>query len=462
MESQPQQSASANPDNPTQPDALPPEPTTPTSVQRPPTRLLWTLAAALGALGVVAMVVLAVTFVRRARLNEQLGSTQGRLAAALTPDPTSAALADRIARSRRAVAELQTLQPSLAARRDWEPVYEAILNYDSAQIALTELSQDGDVVTLKGVALTQEQALAYASALTSSGVFSEVVPLSLHSVGNPFRTPVPGFTPSSTPPSGPTPTPDPSQYDAYEIDDFEPQTIFAGQVQWHSFSPVYDVDQVTFLGKAGRRYCIQAVPQAIGVDTYLEASVGGVGYVNDDCFPNQTSLVSCQCPTSTITNSAASLIELQVPAGADQQVLVRISNRAQFGPASWYTLLVTETTGDPWERDDDLPKPIGLGEVQARTFHPEGDVDQASWPIKAGHAYEVRTSNLSVGVDTVLTVLANATTYGNDDVASGDRSSRVTFEALTDGTATARVTNKGLYGPALGYSLYVQELGGDV
>ena len=83
--------------------------------------------------------------------------------------------------------------------------------------------------------------------------------------------------------------------------------------------------------------------------------------------------------------TAASLIELQVPAANDQQVLVRVSNRGQFSPSSWYTLLVQEMSGDPWERDDEVPKPIALGELQLRSFDPQADVDQVSLaPDRAG------------------------------------------------------------------------------
>ncbi len=475
MESQPQSSASADqsdlqphaapqpsdtrPLAPTEPSDAPPPASTPTP--RSWVSVLWTLAGVLAVLVVAAAIVWRVSAARTTKLVAQVEQSQGRLDGLRTPEPTAAALAAQLDQAERALALAQTLQPTLALQRDWQPIYDAILAYDANNLALRELTQDGDYITLKGLANTNQQALDYADALRRSGPFDEVSLLSAHSVPNPLLTPLSTYTPIPTTVSGATPTPDASQYDAYEIDDFQPQAIFVGQVQWHNFSPVYDVDQVTFLGKAGRRYCILAVPQAVGVDTYLEASVGGVGYVNDDCFPNTHSLSSCQCPTGTVTATAASLIELQVPASNDQQVLVRVSNRGQFGPGSWYTLLVQEMSGDPWERDDEVPKPIALGELQLRSFDPDGDIDQVSLAVKAGYAYEVRTSNLSLGVDTVLTVYANGTTYPNDDVASGDPSSRVVFEATADGTAVVRVTNKGLYGATMGYALHVVELGGD-
>jgi hypothetical protein len=42
------------------------------------------------------------------------------------------------------------------------------------------------------------------------------------------------------------------------------------------------------------------------------------------------------------------MVEVQIPAGSDQPVRITVRNRGEYGPQQWYTLLVSELTGDPW------------------------------------------------------------------------------------------------------------------
>lgn len=113
--------------------------------------------------------------------------------------------------------------------------------------------------------------------------------------------------------------------------------------------------------------------------------------------------------------------------------------------------------GDAYEPDDTDPAPISLGEVQTRTFHPEGDVDRATFRVKAGRSYRVETIDLAVGVDTRLEVLANGQSYTNDDAAPGTLASRVDLTAEEDGMAVITVTNADQYGPERHYTLLVTE-----
>lgn len=114
--------------------------------------------------------------------------------------------------------------------------------------------------------------------------------------------------------------------------------------------------------------------------------------------------------------------------------------------------------GDAFEPDDQNPAPISVGEVQARTFDPEGDVDRATFRVKAGRSYKVETSALSVGVDTRLEVLAIGHSYTNDDAAPGTLASQVTLTAKEDGTAIITVHNSDQFGPNRSYELSVEEI----
>ncbi len=77
------------------------------------------------------------------------------------------------------------------------------------------------------------------------------------------------------------------------------------------------------------------------------------------------------------------------------------------------------------------------------TLWPTGDVDFFSFVGKAGLAYQVLTSHLSAGLDTVLTVYD---TQGNeistnDDYEPDNRASRVTFSASVNGFYFAKIVN---------------------
>ncbi|HEY4689575.1 MAG TPA: PilN domain-containing protein [Anaerolineae bacterium] len=125
------------------------------------------------------------------------------------------------------------------------------------------------------------------------------------------------------------------------------------------------------------------------------------------------------------------------------------------------TLTPSPTTNprDALEPDDTQPKPVILGQPQSHNFYPSGDVDMASFLAKAGRFYRVHTSDLAPGVDTLMTVTADAT-YTNDDVRPGLLSSEVIFQNASgaDVVATIRVTNRGQFGSDKTYNIVVEEM----
>lgn len=84
------------------------------------------------------------------------------------------------------------------------------------------------------------------------------------------------------------------------------------------------------------------------------------------------------------------------------------------------------------------------------TFWPTGDQDYFRFWGRAGSTYEVFTSDLEAGIDTVLTVLdpSGNVMSTNDDVAIGDRSSKVFISAVSDGFHFARILNRDPSNPA--------------
>lgn len=78
------------------------------------------------------------------------------------------------------------------------------------------------------------------------------------------------------------------------------------------------------------------------------------------------------------------------------------------------------------------------------TFWPPGDIDYYRFELKAGLAYEIRTSNLSSGLDTFLAVYnpQGQVIATNDDYEFGSRASRVRITASQNGFYYARITNQ--------------------
>ncbi|MEW5717721.1 MAG: hypothetical protein AB1817_03760, partial [Chloroflexota bacterium] len=116
---------------------------------------------------------------------------------------------------------------------------------------------------------------------------------------------------------------------------------------------------------------------------------------------------------------------------------------------------------DAYEPDDVIPHAIAIGETQQHNFFPTRDIDQASFAVKANRFYQVLTSDLALGVDTIVTVtLGSNIAAWNDDYApgTGNFASAVCFQATQDGAAVALTVNAtSFYGAERTYKIKVSE-----
>jgi Tfp pilus assembly protein PilN len=144
----------------------------------------------------------------------------------------------------------------------------------------------------------------------------------------PTSTHVPTTTPTDTPIPVNTPTSTPDLRDAYEPDDTAPKPIAVGETQTHNFFPDGDVDKASFITKAERHYQVLTSDLALGVDTYIEVTMGDQRWENDDYdLPGTGNFASAVC----------------FQASSDGTATVAVFNRGQqFGPDKRYNLSVSE------------------------------------------------------------------------------------------------------------------------
>ena len=240
--------------------------------------------------------------------------------------------------------------------------------------------------------------------------------------------------------------PTPIPVDEYEVDDIVPVPIVLDVPQLRNFYPLYDVDRVQFLAKAGRIYRVFTSGLVRGVDTYLTVSAGSTVFTNDDCDTSRGELICSDCDKSP---EKASLIEFGL--NQDRNVLVTVDNRGQYGPDQWYFLTVEDTGAqeDDYEDDDLSAKPIAFAVEQSHNFYPEGDIDKVQFLVKQGNEYVIATSGLLDGVDTYVSVAVDGRVYTDDDGGTDPLyplASQVSFMALNEGVAVATITNKGHFG----------------
>lgn len=458
------------------------------------TIFLWVVAVSLLAT-VVPLYLLSLSLRTDVMANEAL-LRELRIAIEATPTlvPEVRALLGTVAALEVRRGEIATAEVALLeAGTDWEEIMDALYSYDPQRLELTSISQNGQEFQLTGRAVDDDAVTDYRRRLQASDLFSRVAIDSI----SPLRagTPTPTAPLDLTPSPSLSPTPTEVAGDVYEVDDFQPVPIFLGQSQLRTFYPVYDVDRVRFLAKAGRFYRIYTTDLAPGVDTVLNANLGGAVYTNDDRGP--TTLASAVVVPNTTPY--------------DLEATIRVANRGQYGPDKEYVLVVEEfvptitptsprptatrtpfvidtptatltptpsraftatpiptssptPTGtpdvrDPYEPDDEFPV-ISVGETQTHTFYPQGDVDRLRFLAKSGRTYRVATSDLMLGVDTILTTTIELLDFTNDDRALGVLESEITFTAPVgvDSTALVTVTNRGLYGPERGYAITVEEI----
>jgi len=119
------------------------------------------------------------------------------------------------------------------------------------------------------------------------------------------------------------------------------------------------------------------------------------------------------------------------------------------------------TTVDQYEIDDFSPRSILLGEAQLHNFYPPFDADLLTFAAKGGYSYRVSTSQLALGVDTILDVFVAGVTYTNDDRYIGGLSSSVEFQVAAgyDVPVHIRVRNRGQYGFDKTYLVGVEQIG---
>lgn len=445
------------------------------------------------------------------RLDADLRPLQTAVASTPAPLSQEQALSERLTELQTQTDQIDSLLPTLAQRdTNWSDVMAAINNYSDAELTLTALSQSDKQLTLRGHAVDDSAVVAYARRLEASGQFSGVVVQSIVLLSTPFssstpapatETPIPSptavATGTATSGSGSgsatatsvsaTATPTAVLHDEYENDDLQAMPIFLGQGQTHNFYPDFDVDNVTFLAKAGRSYEILTTALAAGVDTFLTVSFGDTTLTNDDAEPGTLS----------------SRVQLQAPADRDVPVNVQITNRGPYGPEKQYQVLVQEVIPtatptspptatptatltptathtpkptlspppppsltpdlrDPFEPDDTAPSIIAIGEVQTHNFYPHGDVDKIDFLVKNGRHYQVVTADLALGVDTAMTVTLGDAEWENDDYdtpGSGNFAAAICFQADMDGTVVATLTNvSSQFAPDKTYTVSVQEV----
>ncbi len=314
------------------------------------TIILWLVAASLILLFIPLSLIVVVTRDDSTRLENELQNVQSELAGMSTPAPEVQELMDVLAQVQSSANEIEEARTALAASHvDWPSVMMAIGNYNPNYLALTSLAQADSRITLEGQAVDNAAVTTYHRALEESGLFSRVILQSVRTVATPFAattvsvTETPGAIVTSTAAITPTVTltPTPSPSDEYETDDFEPKDIFLGQPQRHNFHPVYDVDKVKFLAKSGRWYRVFTSDLSPGVDTSVTADVGGVTYTNDDRGPRDLS----------------SEIIFQVGSGYDVDVVVKVTNRGQYGPEMWYQITAEEIIPTPTPEPTGTPLP---------------------------------------------------------------------------------------------------------
>jgi len=122
--------------------------------------------------------------------------------------------------------------------------------------------------------------------------------------------------------------------DRWEPDDDDeggrPKPIAYGETQMHNFFPAGDIDKVKFVAKAGVPYAIYTSDLALGVDTYITATldVDGVPWPWADNDDYQGNLYSVICPAPAPTTTLATVV---------------ISNVQKiYGPTKTYNITVEE------------------------------------------------------------------------------------------------------------------------
>lgn len=299
-------------------------------------------------------------------LDADLGFIRTALTRVPTAVPAIARLLTPIAQTQAQLNQIATVYPTVAATRpNWPVLMTVIGNYDPNQISLASITRTVNSLVITGRANSDAAVTAYAHSLEQSNLFSQVVVQSIHTglitptvastranAGAPIIATAPNGVavqptpynvnnappPQSNPPTSvavsqpiaPAPAATPDLRDPFEPDDTQPPPIALGQPQTHNFYPTNDVDNVSFLAKAGHYYHVYTTALAPGVDTLLAVRIGGLVLSNDDVRPGTLS------SDVVIQNT-----------GPDTTAVATISNRGMYGPDKTYEIVVEEVTATP-------------------------------------------------------------------------------------------------------------------
>jgi hypothetical protein len=170
----------------------------------------------------------------------------------------------------------------------------------------------------------------------------------------------------------------------------------------------------------------------------------------------QSITLTTPSPTPTLSATATAIVTPTVAPTATSEG----SGDGSGDGSSQPDITPTSDGRDAYEVDNTVAPPIFLGEIQSRNFYPNFDVDTAVFLAKAGRYYKVETASLAPGVDTFLTVTIGETVLTNDDAKPGTLSSEIAFQMAADRDAEVmiQITNRGQYGIAMSYQLFVQEI----
>ncbi|MBP7686861.1 MAG: PilN domain-containing protein [Thermoflexales bacterium] len=448
------------------------------------TLILWLVAAGLAFFFVPLVLVNNAIRTDTQRITADLNSAISQINTVPTPVPAIEQLSAQLTEVQSQTQQIAAANQQLnVVRPDWPAIMAALGRYDPNILQIEALNSGSNRLTLSGRAVDQNAVVNYARTLEQSTLFNRVNVQSIRVLATPLVTGTPtlvgtGSVGGTTPLSG---TVEPR--DEYEPDntDVLARPISIGSPQLHNFYPGLDVDTETFLAKSGRYYRITTSDLTPGVDTFISISVGDRVYINDDAKPgtlaSELSFQNTQVDVIAIirtTNRGQYGIDKRYQLSVEEVVPTLTPTPGPAATTAAATLVPTSTVAptatsaptatpvpdlrDAYESDETLPKPIAIAQSQLHNFYPEGDFDQVQFLVKSGRFYRLYTTDLAMGVDTFMTIGVGTSIYTNDDAKPGMLASDLTFSVTGgDVIATARITNRGQFGPDKQYQLVLEE-----
>lgn len=216
-----------------------------------------------------------------------------------------------------------------------------------------------------------------------------------------------------------------------------------GTEQIHSFCESGDVDWAAFHAVAGSTYVISATNVGPSADVQLGL------------------YLACSGPP---LSEGKQRIEYTAQASGIIYVKAENLDPNVYGSGTNYKLQVVHLSGcspDTYEDDDTAGAAQTLtvgGAAQTHNVCPAGEADWASFVATAGVTYTIETFNLGAAADTRLClydVTGTTQLACDDDSGSGD-GSRITWQALANGTYTLQMTDydSEVAGPDTRYDLH--------